>query len=277
MKIIKKTNELENILESVKDSAQSIGLVLTMGNIHDGHVSLIEEAKNNNDFVVTSIFINPTQFNNENDYNSYPKTLDEDIEKLKYSNCDLLYLPTIDDIYPKGLVKEKCISKYRNILCDIFRPGHFDGVTTVVNTFFNIIKPNNSYFGEKDYQQMKLINEMVGLKKLNINIIACTSVRDKNGMSLSSRNSNFNSLQSEIFQSLAKKINLLTESLKQKDTKINYDEFKNELSKININKIDYLEIRDESNLEITNDYTSARLFVAVYIDDIRIIDNFKLY
>ena len=277
MKIIKKTNELENILESVKDSAQSIGLVLTMGNIHDGHVSLIEEAKNNNDFVITSIFINPTQFNSENDYNSYPKTLDKDLEKLKYTNCDLLYLPDIDDIYPEGLVKEKCISKYRNILCDIFRPGHFDGVTTVVNTFFKIIKPNNSYFGEKDYQQMKLINEMVGLKKLNINIIACTSVRDKNGMSLSSRNSNFNSLQSEVFQSLAKKINLLTESLKQKDTKINYDEFKNELSKININKIDYLEIRDESNLEITNDYTSARLFVAVYIDDIRIIDNFKLY
>ena len=277
MKIIKKTNELENILESVKDSAQSIGLVLTMGNIHDGHVSLIEEAKNNNDFVITSIFINPTQFNNENDYNSYPKTLDEDIEKLKYSNCDLLYLPTIDDIYPKGLVKEKCISKYRNILCDIFRPGHFDGVTTVVNTFFKIIKPNNSYFGEKDYQQMKLINEMVGIKKLNINIISCPSVRDNNGMSLSSRNSNFNSLQSEIFQSLAKKISLLIESLKQKDTIINFDEFKNELSKININKIDYLEIRDESNLEITNDYTSARLFVAVYIDDIRIIDNFKLY
>ena len=277
MKIIKKTNELENILESVKDSAQSIGLVLTMGNIHDGHVSLIEEAKNNNDFVITSIFINPTQFNNENDYNSYPKTLDEDIEKLKYSNCDLLYLPTIDDIYPEGLVKEKCISKYRNILCDIFRPGHFDGVTTVVNTFFKIIKPNNSYFGEKDYQQMKLINEMVGIKKLNINIISCPSVRDNNGMSLSSRNSNFNSLQSEIFQSLAKKISLLIESLKQKDTIINFDEFKNELSKININKIDYLEIRDESNLEITNDYTSARLFVAVYIDDIRIIDNFKLY
>ena len=114
-------------------------------------------------------------------------------------------------------------------------------------------------------------------KSININIIACTSVRDKNGMSLSSRNSNFNSYQLEIFQSLGKKINLLTESLKQKDTKINYDEFKNELSKININKIDYLEIRDESNLEITNDYTSARLFVAVYIDDIRIIDNFKLY
>ena len=277
MKIIRKTNELENILESVKDSAQSIGLVLTMGNIHDGHVSLIEEAKNNNDFIVTSIFITPTQFNSENDYNSYPKTLDKDLEKLKYTNCDLLYLPDIDDIYPEGLVKEKCISKYRNILCDIFRPGHFDGVTTVVNTFFKIIKPNNSYFGEKDYQQMKLINEMVGIKKLNINIISCPSVRDNNGMSLSSRNSNFNSLQSEIFQSLAKKISLLIESLKQKDTIINFDEFKNELSKININKIDYLEIRDESNLEITNDYTSARLFVAVYIDDIRIIDNFKLY
>tara|TARA_A100001011_G_scaffold194073_1_gene202518 strand:+ start:425 stop:1258 length:834 start_codon:yes stop_codon:yes gene_type:complete len=277
MKIIRKTKELENLLDSIKDSTKSIGLVLTMGNIHEGHVSLIKEAKNNNDFVVTSIFVNPTQFNNKHDYNSYPKTIDEDIEKLKSSNCDLLYLPFVNEIYPKGLVKEKSILKYRNILCDITRPGHFDGVTTVVNTFFNIIKPKNSYFGEKDYQQMKLINEMVKLKKLKINIISCPSIRDNFGMSLSSRNSNFNSYQLEIFQSLGKKINLLTESLKQKDTKINYDEFKNELSKININKIDYLEIRDESNLEITNDYTSARLFVAVYIDDIRIIDNFKLY
>ena len=277
MKIITKTKELQNLLDSLASSSVSIGLVLTMGNIHAGHLSLIKEAKNNNDFVITSIFVNPTQFNNDDDYYSYPKTIDQDIAKLKSSSCDLLYLPSIDEIYPEGLVKVKSVLKYRNILCDITRPGHFDGVTTVVNTFFNIIKPKNSYFGEKDYQQIKLIDELVKLKKLNINIVPCTSIRDKNGMSLSSRNSNFTPHQFEIFQNLAKKINLFVNNLKEKNLKLNFKEFKNDLSKIKINKIDYLEIRDENNLEITTNYNKARLFVAVFIGNIRIIDNFKLH
>ncbi len=277
MKIITKTEELQNLLDSLDTSTVSTGLVLTMGNIHAGHISLINKAKSNNDFVITSIFINPTQFNSDDDYNSYPKTIDQDIEKLKSSNCDLLYLPSIDEIYPKGLMKVKSVFKYRDVLCDTTRPGHFDGVTTVVNTFFNIIKPKNSYFGEKDYQQMKLIVELVRLKKLNINIVPCPSIRDQNGMSLSSRNSNFTRNQFEIFQNLAKKINLLVVNLKETNLKLNFNKFKNELSKIKINKIDYLEIRDENNLEITNNYGQARLFVAVFIDNIRIIDNFKLY
>ena len=190
MKIVTKTNELNSILRVVKDSRKLIGLVLTMGNIHQGHLSLVKEAKNANDFVLATIFINPTQFNNESDYNSYPQTLENDIEKLEYLNCDLLYMPKINDVYPNGLIKEKSILKYRDILCDKFRPGHFDGVTTVVNTFFNIIKPNNSYFGEKDFQQLKFIDELVKVNNHKINIIACSSVRDDKGMSLASRNSN---------------------------------------------------------------------------------------
>ncbi len=277
MKIVRKTNELEILLDSINDSRKQIGLVLTMGNIHNGHISLVKEAKNNNEFVIASIFVNPTQFNSKNDYSSYPRTLDEDIEKLKSSKCDLLYLPSVNEIYPKGLIINKNVLKHRNILCDIHRPGHFDGVTTVVNTFFNIINPKNSYFGEKDFQQMKIINEMVKLKKLNINIIALPSVRDCYGMSLSSRNSKFNQLQSETFISLAKKINLFVNTLKPISIEKEIDIFKKELSKIKINKIDYIEVRDEKNLEITNDFASARLFVALYIDNIRIIDNFKLY
>ncbi len=277
MKIIKKTKELQNILEIINRPTTSIGLVLTMGNIHSGHLSLIKEAKNNNEYVITSIFVNPTQFNNDDDYSSYPKTLDEDIEKLKSLSCDMLYLPSVEEMYPKGLVTEKSILKYRHILCDVSRPGHFDGVTTVVNTFFNMINPTNSYFGEKDYQQIKLIDEMVKIKKLNINIVACPSIRDKNGMSLSSRNSNFTSSQYKIFESFAKIINQFVKNLKQKNLEANFDELKKELLKININKIDYLEIRNENNLEITNNYYNARLFVAVFIDSIRIIDNFKLY
>lgn len=277
MKIIRNTKELMKFLDSINDLSSSIGLVLTMGNIHAGHLSLVKEAKSNNKFVITSIFVNPTQFNNNDDYISYPKTLNKDIAKLRSFNCDLLYLPSVDEMYPKGLVTEKSILKYRNILCDVARPGHFDGVTTVVNTFFNIIKPKNSYFGEKDYQQMKLIDEMVKIKKLNINIIPCTSIRDKNGMSLSSRNSNFTPNQYKIFESFAKKTNQFVEKLKQKNLEANFDEFKKELLKININKIDYLEIRNENNLEITDNYNNARLFVAVFIGGIRIIDNFKLY
>ena len=277
MKIIKKTDKLKNILLSVKDSGNSIGLVLTMGNIHQGHLSLIKEAKSNNDFVIATIFINPTQFNNESDYNSYPQTLENDIKKLQFLNCDLLYLPKVSDIYPKGLIREKSITKYRDILCDKFRPGHFDGVTTVVNTFFNIIKPNNSYFGEKDFQQVKYINELVKIKNHKINIISCSSIRDDLGMSLSSRNSKFNKDQLDIFKNLANKIAKLIVKIKQRNIKIELEDFKKDLSKIKINKIDYFEIRDEDNLSMTDDYVRSRLFIAIYIDEIRIIDNFKLY
>ena len=277
MKIIRKTDELENILHSVKDSRKSIGLVLTMGNIHNGHLSLIKKAQTDNDFVIATIFINPTQFNNKKDYNSYPQTLENDVEKLKSFNCDLLYLPEVKDIYPKGLIREKSITKYRDILCDKFRPGHFDGVTTVVDTFFNIIKPNNSYFGEKDFQQVKYINELVKIKNHKINVISCLSVRDNLGMSLSSRNSKLNKDQLEIFKNLAKKISKLIVIIKQRKTKIELENFKKDLSKININKIDYFEIRDEDNLSVTDDYAHSRLFIALYIDEIRIIDNFKLY
>ena len=277
MKIVTKTNELNSILRVVKDSRKLIGLVLTMGNIHQGHLSLVKEAKNANDFVLATIFINPTQFNNESDYNSYPQTLDNDIEKFKNLNCDLLYMPKIDDIYPSGLIKEKSISKYRDILCDKFRPGHFDGVTTVVNTFFNIIKPNNSYFGEKDFQQLKFIDELVNVKNHTINIISCSSVRDDQGMSLASRNSKFNEYEFKIFNQLAGKISKLINLLKQKNSKDHLGEFIKDLSKINIHKVDYCEIRDEEELKITNDFSKARLFIALYIDQIRIIDNFKLY
>ena len=277
MKIIRKTDELENILYSVKDSRKSIGLVLTMGNIHNGHLSLIKKAQTDNDFVIATIFINPTQFNNKKDYNSYPQTFENDVEKLKSLNCDLLYFPEVTDIYPKGLIREKSITKYRDILCDKFRPGHFDGVTTVVDTFFNIIKPNNSYFGEKDFQQVKYINELVKIKNHKINVISCLSVRDNLGMSLSSRNSKLNKDQLEIFKNLAKKISKLIVIIKQRKTKIELENFKKDLSKININKIDYFEIRDEDNLSVTDDYSHSRLFIALYIDEIRIIDNFKLY
>ena len=277
MKIIRKTNELEQILVLIKDKGQSIGSVLTMGNLHDGHLSLIKEAQLNNDFVVTSIFINPTQFNNETDFSSYPKTIDDDIAKLENTGCDLLFLPEIQEIYPGDLLKQNIVKNFRGILCDKYRPGHFDGVTTVVDIFFSIIKPNASYFGEKDFQQIKIIQELVKIKNHNIKIISCPSIRDDRGMSLSSRNSKFTNDQSKIFNQLGSKIYEFINLCKKKSSNINLDNFKKQILENSINKIDYIEIRNENNLEITDVSYESRLFIALYIGEIRIIDNFKLY
>lgn len=277
MKIIRKTNELEQILVLIKDKGQSIGSVLTMGNLHDGHLSLIKEAQLNNDFVVTSIFINPTQFNNETDFSSYPKTIDDDIAKLEKIGCDLLFLPEIQEIYPGDLLKQNIVNNFRGILCDKYRPGHFDGVTTVVDIFFSIIKPNASYFGEKDFQQIKIIQELVKIKNHNIKIVSCPSIRDDSGMSLSSRNSKFTNDQSKIFNQLGSKIYEFINFCKKKSSNINLDNFKKQILENSINKIDYIEIRNENNLEITDVSSRARLFIALYIGEIRIIDNFKLY
>ena len=277
MKIIRKTNELEQILVLIKDKGQSIGSVLTMGNLHDGHLSLIKEAQLNNDFVVTSIFINPTQFNNETDFSSYPKTIDDDIAKLEKIGCDLLFLPEIQEIYPGDLLKQNIVNNFRGILCDKYRPGHFDGVTTVVDIFFSIIKPNASYFGEKDFQQIKIIQELVKIKNHNIKIVSCPSIRDDRGMSLSSRNSKFTNDQSKIFNQLGSKIYEFINLCKKKSTNINLDNFKKQILENSINKIDYIEIRNENNLEITDVSYESRLFIALYIGEIRIIDNFKLY
>ena len=277
MKIIRKTNELEQILVLIKDKGQSIGSVLTMGNLHDGHLSLIKEAQLNNDFVVTSIFINPTQFNNETDFSSYPKTIDDDIAKLEKIGCDLLFLPEIQEIYPGNLLKQNIVKNFRGILCDKYRPGHFDGVTTVVDIFFSIIKPNASYFGEKDFQQIKIIQELVKIKNHNIKIVSCPSIRDDRGMSLSSRNSKFTNDQLKIFNQLGSKIYEFINLYKKKSSNINFDDFKKQILENSINKIDYIEIRNENNLEITDVSSNARLFIALYIGEIRIIDNFKLY
>ena len=277
MKIIRKTDELQKILVLIKDKGQSIGSVLTMGNLHEGHLSLIKEAQLNNDFVVTSIFINPTQFNNETDFSSYPKTIDDDIAKLEKIGCDLLFLPEIQEIYPGDLLKQNIVNNFRGILCDKYRPGHFDGVTTVVDIFFSIIKPNASYFGEKDFQQIKIIQELVKIKNHNIKIVSCPSIRDDRGMSLSSRNSKFTNDQSKIFNQLGSKIYEFINLCKKKSSNINLDNFKKQILENSINKIDYIEIRNENNLEITDVSYESRLFIALYIGEIRIIDNFKLY
>ena len=277
MIILENKSKIDDFLPRIRKKGQKIGLIPTMGSIHKGHLSLIEECKKLGFFSLVTIFINPTQFDETDDYDQYPRSRSQDIKFLDKIHTDLLFFPSAEDLYPLGISSKKTILNYRDILCDKFRPGHFDGVTTVVNSLLNLINPDDVFFGEKDFQQLKLIEKIIENNNLPILIHPCISIRMSNGMSFSSRYNNFNSLQEKIFDNVASKIMISLSELKMKiDVKI-LERLKKQLKKINVNEIDYLEIRDENNLLPSIENKNSRLFLAFYIDGIRIVDNFILY
>ncbi len=277
MEIIENKNKLNDLLRGIRSKGYKIGLTPTMGSIHDGHLSLINESRKKNYFSLVSIFINPTQFNDPLDFKNYPKNKKKDIEKLTTIKCDAVYFPLTKELYPNGIKSKKTIFKYRDILCDKFRPGHFDGVTTVIKSLFDIVKPEAAYFGEKDFQQLKLIKELVIKYLLPTNVIGLPSVRSNNGMSLSSRYENFSLEEKIIFNEIAILINQYVDLLKSNHNIDCLQNFTQKLMQYNNVKLDYAEIRDEENLLISNKNITSRLFVALNIGKIRIIDNFILY
>ena len=277
MKILENKRELDELLAKIRTNGTKIGLIPTMGSIHDGHLSLVDNSIKENFFSITSIFVNPTQFNDLKDFKKYPQNKKQDIEKLNTVKCDAVFFPQIEELYPEGIKRKKTISKYRDILCDKFRPGHFDGVTTVVKSLFDIVTPDAVFFGEKDFQQLKIIKELIKKNNLPIQLINCPSVRSKNGMSLSSRYNNFNTNQEILFNQISLKVNDCVNLLKKQidiNNLKNLNQYLEEDKKI---KVDYLEVRDDDELLLTQKNKNARLFISFYIEDIRIIDNFKLY
>ncbi len=277
MKILENKRELDELLAKIRTNGTKIGLIPTMGSIHDGHLSLVENAIKENFFSITSIFVNPTQFNDLKDFKKYPQNKKQDIEKLDTVKCDAVFFPQIEELYPEGIKRKKTISKYRDILCDKFRPGHFDGVTTVVKSLFDIVTPDTVFFGEKDFQQLKIIKELIKKNNLPIQLIDCPSVRSKNGMSLSSRYNNFNTNQEILFNQISLKINDCVNLLKKQIDINNLKNLYQYLEEDKKIKVDYLEVRDDDELLLTQKNKNARLFISFYIEDIRIIDNFKLY
>ena len=276
MKILENKRELDELLAKIRTNGTKIGLIPTMGSIHDGHLSLVENSIKENFFSITSIFVNPTQFNDLKDFKKYPQNKKQDIEKLNTVKCDAVFFPQIEELYPEGIKRKKTISKYRDILCDKFRPGHFDGVTTVVKSLFDIVTPDAVFFGEKDFQQLKIIKELIKKNNLPIQLIDCPSVRSKNGMSLSSRYNNFNTNQEILFNQISLKINDCVNQLKKQIDINNLKNLYQYLEEDKKIKVDYLEVRDDELL-LTQKNKNARLFISFYIEDIRIIDNFKLY
>ena len=277
MQIVKKISEIKEILSDLEKNNSKINLIPTMGNIHEGHLSLLKEANKFEGINVVSVFINPTQFNDIKDFENYPNTFDQDVKLLSKKNCEIIFAPNINEMYPNGLETNKTVFEYRDILCDAFRPGHFDGVTTIVNLLLDILKPLNVFFGEKDFQQLKIVEKLIIQNKLKVNLVKCSSIRGLNGMSLSSRYTKLNTKEKTQFDECAQIIdNNLSDLTNSFDTKI-LENIKKELQSIGISKIDYCEVREERNLEISKTNSHSRLFLAFYVNKIRIIDNFVLY
>ncbi len=269
MIIFKSINKLNKELYGIKN----IGFVPTMGSLHKGHISLIKKAKNNCNKIVVSIFINPTQFDKKDDYKRYPRNLNKDIILLKKYKVDYLIIPNFKELYNKKKDEKIKIEKSNLILCAAHRKGHFEGVLAVINQFLKKTKFNKIFLGEKDFQQLFLIKKFVKTR-FKINVIPCKTIREKSFFPYSSRNK----LLSNEAKIRARKISAL---LKNFWTKIKKDKKKlNEFHDIDLliskiaDKVEYFEIRNKYNLKTKFDNKSFKIFIAYYLNKIRIIDNY---
>lgn len=260
-------------------SARSIGFVPTMGALHDGHISLIKKSKSQNSLTICSIYVNPTQFNNIIDLNKYPVTLEKDIDKLEMADCDILFLPSTEEMYMNNEIKEHYdLGMLEHILEGKYRPGHFQGVCTIVDKLLKAIKPNTLYLGKKDYQQCMVINKMITDKKYEVRLEICETIREPRGLAMSSRNLRLNEVEKiDALKIIETLINI------KKDIKPgNLEEIKINATKYltkNGYKVDYTEIADAATLEIVSDWDGkAKLvaLVAAYLNNLRLIDNIIL-
>ena len=273
---------LTNFLSERINSSFSIGFVPTMGAIHAGHISLIKNSINQNNITVVSIFVNPTQFDDQIDLEKYPKDLVNDVKliSLKVDADIVIYAPEVMDLYEENVSIETFDFRGIELLMEgTSRPGHFNGVATVVNKLFNIVKPHRAYFGEKDFQQLQIIRKLVKVRKISTLIIACPTVRELNGLAISSRNNRLSKYQ----KTRASKVYQILHQVKQKfndDSIINITKWVEEQFKMDtLFKLEYFNICDIStfeqavNIDLTKSY---RAFIAVYVADIRLIDNIAL-
>lgn len=279
MIVIKKTEELKNQLLELKSVSKSVGFVPTMGALHQGHISLIEQSVKENQLTVVSIFVNPTQFNNPEDLINYPRTEEEDLNLLKKAGTDIVFLPTIETIYPNGEISEEFdFNDLENQMEGKFRPGHFNGVGTVVKRFFEIIQPDRAYFGEKDFQQLQIISQMVKSLQLPVKIIPAAIKREKDGLAMSSRNRRL----SEEMRKEAPKIYevlLQSKSYLENHSPDETVEFVKAQFKNSSLELEYFEIADEITLKSVKSIQKGqkvRGFIAAFADDIRLIDNLRL-
>ena len=278
MKVIRTVAELKLKITAEKGLGHSIGLVPTMGALHAGHISLIARARTENDIVVVSVFVNPTQFNNPDDLRTYPRTEDADCEKLIAAGVDYAFIPSVEEIYPEPDNRVFNLGPVAEVMEGPMRPGHFNGVAQIVSKLFSMVEPNRAYFGEKDFQQIAVIRRMVELEGFNLEIIDCPIKREDDGLAMSSRNVRLTPEQRAIAPNIASTLNAsLNYSLSHSvaETKQYVIDSINTFPQM---EVEYYEIVNAATMQPINDWNEAQLAVGcitVYCGEVRLIDNIK--
>ena len=281
MKVYKLQDQLYKDITALKSNCKTIGFVPTMGALHKGHLSLVNKAMDNNDVVVVSIFVNPTQFDNQNDLVKYPRTLDRDVELLKtVSENIVVYAPSIDDIYKKNVTSIKFdFDGLEHEMEGEFRDGHFDGVGTIVKRLLEIVQPNNAYFGEKDFQQLQIIKKLAEKFNIPVNIVGCKIHREANGLAMSSRNERLKPEYKKVAPFIYKTLLTAKKKFGTKSANKVTEWVTQQFAEHELLKLEYFIIADVDTLKRVrrkSNKKSYRAFIAVYADDIRLIDNIAL-
>jgi pantoate--beta-alanine ligase len=281
MIVFKKITELTAFLNQKKNAGNTIGFVPTMGALHQGHISLILNSKQQNQVIVCSIFVNPTQFNESKDFEKYPITLEKDIDTLEKSGCDILFLPAINEIYPTGLINRPHyeLGYLETVLEGKYRPGHFQGVCQIVHLLLNIVQPHNLYLGQKDYQQCMVIKKLVELIKLKITVVICATLRENDRLAMSSRNMRLNEQERKLAVKISEVLFLIKKEIKPGNIR-DLKERGIEYLSAGKFKVDYLEIATADTLEILETWDGKQpvvALVAAYLNEIRLIDNMLLF
>lgn len=285
MKIIHDVQQLKTEIRQAKQAGQQVGLIPTMGNLHQGHLTLVEEAKKHTQFTVASIFVNPTQFGPNEDFDNYPRTLDEDAKKLELVGLDILFAPDVATMYPNGTdMKAKVeVPRLSEILCGASRPGHFTGVATVVSKLFNLTEPDKAFFGEKDFQQLTVIKRFTEELVFPIEVLGVPTVREDNGLAMSSRNGYLTAQEKENAAAIYRSMCEIKQQLESGQVTWN-DQTRQTLCENAQQTLeqmgfirDYYEIRRRSDLEVPAP-TDKQLviLVAAKLGKARLIDNMQI-
>ena len=276
MKIIDTIADLQKELTNIRKESKTIGFVPTMGALHQGHIELVKRSVTENDTSVVSIFVNPTQFNDKNDLLKYPRTLEADCDLLQKADCSYVFAPSVEEIYPEPDTRQFEFGDLAKVMEGQFRPGHFNGVAQVVSRLFDIVKPDKAYFGEKDFQQLAIIREMVKQLNLNLEIVACPIIREPDGLAMSSRNARLSENQrtkaASIFRILFESKHIQKEHTIQalKTWVIN------KIDAIPEFKTEYFDIVDGFTLQSIQRWEDTEYpvgCVAVFAGEVRLIDN----
>lgn len=279
MKIINSIQEITEISRALRLENKTIGFVPTMGALHKGHLTLMQRAKDENDILIVSVFVNPIQFNNPEDLEKYPRDIDADSNKLESIGCDYLFYPKAEEVYAQEPTEEFDFGNLDKVMEGEQRPGHFRGVAIIVSRLFNWINPNKAYFGEKDFQQLTIIKAMVNILGLGVEIVACPIVREEDGLAMSSRNQRLSASAREI----APRINAILRKSYSLSENISISQIKsfviNEFKLVKDFELEYFEIVDAKTLEPITQRTENGVVgcVALWLDGVRLIDVIRYY